>query len=90
VIAAGGQSRPKADFLHSCCVLPVNSVVTFTNKAANEMKVRLSKIIGAETVDKLVMGTFHSCLGFPTLLIATDRRLTKSRLLRRTASACDV
>ncbi|BGP35653.1 ATP-dependent DNA helicase srs2 [Rhodotorula toruloides] len=35
-------------------------VVTFTNKAANEMKVRLSKIVGAETVDKLVMGTFHS------------------------------
>ncbi|KWU42477.1 UvrD/REP type DNA helicase [Rhodotorula sp. JG-1b] len=35
-------------------------VVTFTNKAANEMKVRLCKMIGAETVDKLVMGTFHS------------------------------
>ncbi|GEM08959.1 ATP-dependent DNA helicase [Rhodotorula toruloides] len=38
-------------------------VVTFTNKAANEMKVRLSKIVGAETVDKLVMGTFHSVCG---------------------------
>ncbi|GAA5966335.1 hypothetical protein JCM21900_003099 [Sporobolomyces salmonicolor] len=35
-------------------------VVTFTNKAANEMKIRLSKIVGAQTVDKLVMGTFHS------------------------------
>ncbi|GAA6042157.1 hypothetical protein JCM8097_004990 [Rhodosporidiobolus ruineniae] len=35
-------------------------VVTFTNKAANEMKHRLSKIVGAETVDKVVMGTFHS------------------------------
>ncbi|BGP43735.1 ATP-dependent DNA helicase srs2 [Rhodotorula kratochvilovae] len=35
-------------------------VVTFTNKAANEMKVRLSKIVGAQTVDKIVMGTFHS------------------------------
>ncbi|GAA5988890.1 hypothetical protein JCM11641_002112 [Rhodosporidiobolus odoratus] len=35
-------------------------VVTFTNKAANEMKVRLSKIVGAEVVDKVVMGTFHS------------------------------
>ncbi|GAA6051585.1 hypothetical protein JCM3770_003484 [Rhodotorula araucariae] len=35
-------------------------VVTFTNKAANEMKVRLSKIVGAQTVDKVVMGTFHS------------------------------
>ncbi|GAA5881915.1 hypothetical protein JCM3774_001294 [Rhodotorula dairenensis] len=37
-------------------------VVTFTNKAANEMKIRLCKMIGAETVDKLVMGTFHSCV----------------------------
>lgn len=35
-------------------------VVTFTNKAANEMKVRLAKIVGAATVDKIVMGTFHS------------------------------
>ncbi|GAA5834422.1 hypothetical protein JCM11251_007984 [Rhodosporidiobolus azoricus] len=35
-------------------------VVTFTNKAANEMKVRLAKIVGAETVDKVVLGTFHS------------------------------
>ncbi|GAA5891913.1 hypothetical protein JCM6882_007403 [Rhodosporidiobolus microsporus] len=35
-------------------------VVTFTNKAANEMKVRLSKIVGAATVDKVVLGTFHS------------------------------
>lgn len=26
------------------------------------MKVRLCKMIGAETVDKLVMGTFHSCV----------------------------
>ncbi|GAA6006862.1 hypothetical protein JCM11491_003209 [Sporobolomyces phaffii] len=35
-------------------------VVTFTNKAANEMKVRLSKIIGAKETDRVVMGTFHS------------------------------
>ncbi|GAA5883030.1 hypothetical protein JCM16303_006799 [Sporobolomyces ruberrimus] len=35
-------------------------VVTFTNKAANEMKVRLSKILGAAETDRVVMGTFHS------------------------------
>ncbi|ORY73640.1 P-loop containing nucleoside triphosphate hydrolase protein [Leucosporidium creatinivorum] len=35
-------------------------VVTFTNKAANEMKLRLSVIVGAATVEKLMMGTFHS------------------------------
>ncbi|GAC76648.1 3'-5' DNA helicase [Moesziomyces antarcticus T-34] len=35
-------------------------VVTFTNKAANEMKLRLVKLIGKERVDNLVIGTFHS------------------------------
>lgn len=35
-------------------------VVTFTNKAANEMKMRLVKLIGKERVDNLVIGTFHS------------------------------
>lgn len=37
-----------------------DSVVTFTNKAANEMKVRLAKLVGGEMVEKVVMGTFHS------------------------------
>lgn len=35
-------------------------VVTFTNKTANEMKMRLVKLIGKERVDNLVIGTFHS------------------------------
>ncbi len=35
-------------------------VVTFTNKAANEMKQRLIKLIGKERVENLVIGTFHS------------------------------
>ncbi|SPO23192.1 related to ATP-dependent DNA helicase [Ustilago trichophora] len=35
-------------------------VVTFTNKAANEMKLRLVKLIGKERVDSLIIGTFHS------------------------------
>lgn len=34
--------------------------VTFTNKAAEEMKKRLKKIIGREAVDETWMGTFHS------------------------------
>lgn len=34
--------------------------VTFTNKAAEEMKKRLRKIIGREAVDQTWMGTFHS------------------------------
>ncbi|OJA17125.1 hypothetical protein AZE42_02583 [Rhizopogon vesiculosus] len=34
--------------------------VTFTNKAANEMRARLIKLVGKERVDKVKMGTFHS------------------------------
>jgi len=34
--------------------------VTFTNKAAKEMKKRLSEIINAEDAEKVFLGTFHS------------------------------
>lgn len=34
--------------------------VTFTNKAAREMRERIDKLIGEELTDGLVMGTFHS------------------------------
>jgi len=34
--------------------------VTFTNKAAKEMKERLAKIIGEDKADKMWIGTFHS------------------------------
>ena len=35
-------------------------VVTFTNKAANEMRTRLTALIGPERTQKLVLGTFHA------------------------------
>ncbi|KAK4518171.1 uncharacterized protein ATC70_001522 [Mucor velutinosus] len=35
-------------------------VVTFTNKAANEMKERLYTMIGSKNTDNLVIGTFHA------------------------------
>jgi DNA helicase-2/ATP-dependent DNA helicase PcrA len=35
-------------------------VATFTNKAAREMKERIAKAVGEETVKDLWMGTFHS------------------------------
>lgn len=37
--------------------------VTFTNKAAKEMKERLEKILGEDTVRKIWVGTFHSICG---------------------------
>ncbi|EFI27904.1 ATP-dependent DNA helicase pcra [Coprinopsis cinerea okayama7 len=44
------------------CHLPPNSIcaVTFTNKAANEMKERLTKLLGKERTAQLKLGTFHS------------------------------
>ncbi len=37
--------------------------VTFTNKAAKEMRERLSKMIGEDTVKKMWVGTFHNICG---------------------------
>lgn len=37
--------------------------VTFTNKAAKEMKERLSKMLGEDVVKKMWVGTFHNICG---------------------------
>lgn len=44
------------------CYLPPWSIcaVTFTNKAANEMRERLVKLIGKENTAQIKMGTFHA------------------------------
>jgi len=69
--------------------------VTFTNRAANEMKERVEKLVGAETVGNLSVSTFHAfCarllraeirpLGYSkrfTIYDASDQRALLSRCL---------
>ncbi|KAI7903351.1 P-loop containing nucleoside triphosphate hydrolase protein [Cokeromyces recurvatus] len=50
-------------------------VVTFTNKAANEMKERLNYLIGEKKTSQLLIGTFHAIC---------------ARILRRYASVVDL
>ena len=47
--------------------------LTFTNKAANEMKERIAKLVGIETAARLWAGTFHSI--FSRILRANADRL---------------
>jgi len=63
--------------------------LTFTNKAAKEMKERISKVVGEKTARQLWMGTFHSIfmrilraesdkLGYPNTFTIYDTSDTKS------------
>ncbi len=65
--------------------------LTFTNKAAREMKNRVSEMVGAETASRLWMGTFHSvfsrilrkeavCLGYTKDFTIYDTSDSKSLL----------
>ena len=47
--------------------------LTFTNKAANEMKERIAALVGTETAQRLWAGTFHSI--FSRILRANADRL---------------
>ncbi|WFD36734.1 DNA helicase [Malassezia cuniculi] len=71
-------------------------VVTFTNKAANEMRTRLEALIGAQT-SQLVLGTFHatcvrllrrhgSLIGIPANFTIADRD-SAGRTMRRVFEA---
>lgn len=70
VLAGAGSGKTKlltsriAYLIRNCCVRHKNILaVTFTNKAAKEMKVRLGLMLGDEVVRYMWVGTFHSICG---------------------------
>ena len=70
VLAGAGSGKTKlltsriAYLIQNCYIRPKNILaVTFTNKAAKEMKVRIGNMIGEDTVKYMWVGTFHSICG---------------------------
>jgi DNA helicase-2/ATP-dependent DNA helicase PcrA len=103
VIAGAGSGKTRvltyriAHLMSAKGVDPFNILsLTFTNKAAREMKERIGKIVGASEAKNLWMGTFHSVfakilrieserLGFPnnfTIYDAEDARKVISNIIK--------
>ena len=68
IIAAPGSGKTKvltskiAYLLHKNIAKPVNILaLTFTNKAAKEMKNRIQNMLEDQDISDLLAGTFHSC-----------------------------
>ena len=95
VIAGAGSGKTrvltyKIAYLLQQGMAPWNILaLTFTNKAANEMKERIAKQVGLETARRLWMGTFHSIfvrilsaeheyIGFPSDFTIYDAADSKS------------
>ena len=66
IIAGAGSGKTrvltyKIAYLLQCGMPPYSILaLTFTNKAAKEMKERISKVVGSENAKRIGMGTFHS------------------------------
>lgn len=98
VIAGAGSGKTRvltykvAYLIEEKGYLPYNILsLTFTNKAANEMKSRIADIVGADRAKQLWMGTFHSiflkilkieheAIGFSADLIVYDTSDSKSMI----------
>ena len=70
IIAGAGSGKTKvlthkiAYIINEKNVKPWNILaITFTNKAANEMKQRIESLIGGEATNDMWIGTFHSICG---------------------------
>lgn len=70
ILAGAGSGKTKvltsriAYLIKNCNIRPRNILaVTFTNKAAKEMKERLGNILGENTVKYMWVGTFHGICG---------------------------
>ncbi len=91
VLAGPGSGKTRvltyrvAYLVRECGINPYNIMaVTFTNKAAREMRSRLDKLIGARHLQQLTIGTFHAIcarllrreakvIGFPPNFVIYDR-----------------
>ena len=69
IVAGAGSGKTKVlthriAYLISCNFMPESILaVTFTNKAANEMKERLHQLLAKKTADLIWIGTFHNICG---------------------------
>ena len=69
VIAGAGSGKTRVltyKIMHLLnCGLPPETILalTFTNKAAKEMRDRIMQMVGYQTAKRLWMGTFHSIFG---------------------------